>query len=120
MVMLVPTTPLPGEKEVSLGSTLNVARLCPEPAPVRTVSLPVEASAGTGTVILVASTVAGTAATPLKSTFVAPPTALPLDGTGVAKGAGEGVEPGRSRSTASVPALVAVSPRGVAGGLAVS
>src|SRR5438552_10160038 len=78
MDTLEPTTPLPGENEVSFGSTLNVPTLCPEPAAVRTVSFPVEASAGTTTVIFVAVTAAGTAPTPLKRTFVASPNALPV------------------------------------------
>ena len=77
MVTLVPTTPLPGENEVSFGSTLKVPALWPAPAPVATVSFPVEASAGTGTVIFVGITVAGTVLTPLKSTLVAPPKAFP-------------------------------------------
>src|SRR5438105_13242093 len=110
MVTLVPTTPLPGENEVSFGSTLKVPTLCPAPAPVATVSFPVEASAGTGTVIFVGITVAGTVLTPLKSTFVAPPKALRSDERREGDADDEGGNAVTRGSTDSVPALVAVPP----------
>jgi hypothetical protein len=84
--------------------------LWPEPAPVTTVSFPVEAAAGTTTVTFVALTVAGTATTPLKSTLDAPPKAFPLIVTVAPTAAAEGVNPVTFGSTASVPALVAVPP----------
>src|SRR5437588_9880290 len=68
IVTAVPAGPLPGLKEVIRGSTLNVPALWPEPEGVTTVSLPVEAAAGTSTVIRVALTVAGVARAPLKGT----------------------------------------------------
>ena len=110
IVTLVPAGPLAGVNEVSFGSTLNVPALCPGPAPVTTVSFPVEASAGSTTVILVAVTVAGIATTPLKSTLVAPPKALPLIVTVAPTGAADGVKPVTRGSTDNAAALVAVPP----------
>src|SRR5438128_5265649 len=110
MVTLEPTTPLPGENEVSFGSTLNVPTLCPEPAAVRTVSFPVEASAGTTTVIFVAVTVTGAALTPLKRTFVAPPKALPLIVTVAPTAADDGVNDVTRGSTDNIATLDAAPP----------
>ena len=92
------------------GSTRNVPALWPEPEGVTTVSLPVEASAGTKTVIAVAVTVAGVAGTPSKRTLVAPVKALPPIVTFVPTGAAEGVKEATRGSTSSVAALVAVPP----------
>jgi hypothetical protein len=110
MVTLSPAAPLPGVNELSFGSTLNVPMLCPEPAPVTTVSFPVDASAGTTTVTFVGVTVAGTATTPLKSTLDAPPNAVPLIVTVAPTAAEEGVNPVTFGSTNRVAALVAVPP----------
>src|SRR2546423_2353016 len=108
MVTLEPTTPLPGENDVSFGSTLNVPTLCPEPAAVTTVSFPVEASAGTTTVIFVAVTVAGAVLTPLNRTFAAPPKALPLIVTVAPTAAADGVKDVTRGSTDNAAALVSV------------
>src|SRR5205085_314297 len=110
IVTLVPTGPLPGLREVIFGSTRNVPALWPEPEGVTTVSLPVEASAGTKTVIAVAVTVAGVAGTPSKRTLVAPVKALPPIVTFVPTGAAEGLKEATRGSTSSVAALVAVPP----------
>src|SRR5438067_27022 len=110
MVTLVPAGPLPGPKEVIRGSTRKVLALWPLPEGVTTVSLPVEASAGTTTVILVALTVAGAARTPLKRTLVAPPKALPAIVSVVPTGAAPGVTEPTRGMTNSVAALVAVPP----------
>src|SRR5438105_7829617 len=77
-VTSVPAGPVAGVTEVIRGRTRNMPLLWPAPEGVTTVSLPVEASGGTSTVIWVWVTVAGSARTPLKSTPVAPPKALPL------------------------------------------
>src|SRR5437588_763513 len=110
IVTAVPAGPLPGLKEVIRGSTLNVPALWPEPEGVTTVSLPVEASGGTSTVVWVWVTVAGSARTPLKSRPVAPPKALPLIVTLAPTSAEPGEKPATRGVTSRVAALVAVPP----------
>src|SRR5207244_1849819 len=99
--------PLNGGEADFQGVTVKLVALVAVPPAVR---LPVEASAGTTTVIFVAMTVAGTAPTPLKRTLVAPPKALPLIVTVAPTAAAVGVNEVTRGSTDSAAALVAVPP----------
>src|SRR5919108_3896161 len=110
IVTAVPAGPLPGPKELIRGSTWKLPLLWPAPEGVTTVSLPVEAAAGTSTVIWVGVTVAGVARTPLKSTPVAPPKALPPIVTFAPTEAEPGEKPATRGVTSRVAALVAVPP----------
>src|SRR5437588_387366 len=110
IVTSVPAGPVAGVTEVIRGRTRNMPLLWPAPEGVTTVSLPVEASGGTSTVIWVWVTVAGSARTPLKSTPVAPPKALPLIVTLAPTSAEPGEKPATRGVTSRVAALVAVPP----------
>src|SRR5580765_7195335 len=73
MVSDAVTAPLVGDREVivAVGTTVNVAPLLAAPPSV-TVTLPVVAPAGTGTVMLVADQDVGVALAPLNDTELAP------------------------------------------------
>src|SRR4051812_45222916 len=94
MVTAVATGPLEGERLVSVGAgtTVNGSALLARP-PTVTTTLPVDAPAGTGTVMLVVAHVVGVAAVPLNVTVLVPllaPKLLPLIVTAVATGPFDG------------------------------
>lgn len=73
-----PTLPAPGVKPVMIGPTVKLAVLVAEPPEVVTLTLPVVASAGTATVMVVAVEAVGTIGLPLNFTTVAPLRLVPV------------------------------------------
>src|SRR4051812_14068931 len=67
----VPTGPVAGVSDVSVGRTVNVRLLLARP-PTVTTTLPVVAPVGTGTTTLVADQLVGVAVVPLKVTVLVP------------------------------------------------
>jgi hypothetical protein len=111
IVTIVPGTPEPGVKPVIPGVTVKLVPLVPVPPEVVTLIGPVDAPAGTVTVIWVSlSTVKEVAAVPLKATAVAPVKPVPLIVTPVPVGPELGVKPVIPGVTVKLVPLVPVPP----------
>lgn len=80
-MMAEPTLPAPGVKPVMIGPTVKLAVLVAEPPGVVTLTLPVVASAGIATVMVVAVEAVGTIGLPLNFTSVAPLRLVPISVT---------------------------------------
>jgi len=104
IVTEVPTSPLAGVSDVSVGRTVKVIALLARPATVTT-TLPVVAPTGTNTTMLVADHVVGVAVVPLNVTVLVPfvaPKLAPAIVTDVPIGPFAGVSEVRTGGTATV------------------